>query len=223
MKKEKTKLAKKSLKKELLWNKFYKSKATLEWENNNVPDWTVVNATERNYLKAGKVLDIGCGRGRNSLYLAKKGFKVYGIDISKSAIDSARKKDVCKEIEFIAGDVLKSPFKNEFFDSTVDAGCFHTVSPKYRKRYLNEISRTLKSNGVFLLRCFSEHSTRTLRSFNKANFYPLLHPISKKEIIKVFSAKFKIEYIKGLRWRNSKQKESFKLVPEMYEVLMKKI
>lgn len=217
------KLLKKLLKKELLWDEFYQSNKKLEWENNDVPDWTVVNATEKNYLKAGKVLDIGCGRGRNSLYLAKKGLRVYGIDISNSAIDSARKKDVCKKINFMVSDLLKPSFQNEFFDSIVDVGCFHTVSPKDRKRYLSEISRILKPEGDFLLRCFSENSLSTLHSFDRANFFLTLHSISKKEILKIFSPKFKIKYIKGLCWRNIKQEEHFKLVPEMYEILMKKV
>lgn len=217
------KLFKKLLKKELLWDEFYKSKATLEWENNNIPDWTVVNAVEKNYLKAGKILDVGCGRGRNSLYLAKKGFRVYGIDISKSAIDSARKKDVCKKANFMVGDLPKLSFHDEFFDSIVDIGYFHTISPKHRRGYLDETFQILKFGGSFLLRCFSENSLSTLHSFDRANFFLALHPISKKEILKIFSPKFKIKYIKGLRWRNIKQEEYFKLVPEMYEILMKKV
>lgn len=216
------KLLKKLLKKELLWDEFYQTNKKLEWENNNVPDWTVVNAVEKNYLKSSKVLDIGCGRGRNSLYLAKKGFKVYGVDISKSAIDSARKKNVHKKADFMVGGLPELSFQNGFFDSIIDMGCFHTIDLKHRKRYLDETSRILKFGGSFLLRCFSENSLSTLRSFDRANFFLALHPTSKKEIIKIFSPKFKIGYMKGLRWRNVKQGRRFKLVPEMYEVLMKR-
>ena len=38
----------------------------------------------------GKVLDIGCGKGRNSVYLAKQGFEVRGMDYIQEALDTAK-------------------------------------------------------------------------------------------------------------------------------------
>src|SRR4030066_2239690 len=47
---------------------------------------------EKGLLKKGKALDIGCGTGTNTVYLAEKGFEVTGVDISPTAIEYAEKK-----------------------------------------------------------------------------------------------------------------------------------
>lgn len=45
-----------------------------------------------NYLEAGTVLDLGCGGGRNTHYLAQKGYQVYGVDIATEAVGFCQKR-----------------------------------------------------------------------------------------------------------------------------------
>ncbi|NWG11350.1 class I SAM-dependent methyltransferase [Candidatus Bathyarchaeota archaeon] len=52
----------------------------------------LVNLVEKGVIKKGKALDICCGAGTNTVYLAKKGFEVTGIDISSKAIEYATEK-----------------------------------------------------------------------------------------------------------------------------------
>ena len=47
---------------------------------------------EINYNKATKILDIGCGTGRHSIELAKRGYQVTGIDLSESQLKRAKEK-----------------------------------------------------------------------------------------------------------------------------------
>ena len=64
------------------------------------------------------VLDIGCGTGTLSFYIANKGDQVIGIDISSSAIEacqqSAIKLGIEEKTKFIAGDLFGKSFKNKF-------------------------------------------------------------------------------------------------------------
>lgn len=61
-----------------------------------------------------KVVDMGCGEGRDSIFLAKKDFDVTAIDVSPSAIKRAHKwvKDEKLAIEFIVADVSNLPINN---------------------------------------------------------------------------------------------------------------
>src|SRR3989344_9610978 len=58
-----------------------------------VPSQDFVEFTDYlvNHRIAGKILDLGCGAGRHAVALAAKGFKVYALDFSESAIKKARK------------------------------------------------------------------------------------------------------------------------------------
>jgi len=61
--------------------------------------------------QGAKVLDMACGRGRHAILLARRGFHVTGIDLSRSAIETARKMALVESIsiEFKTGDMRESP------------------------------------------------------------------------------------------------------------------
>lgn len=60
-------------------------------------------------IKSGNVLDLCCGNGRISVYMARKGFKAVGVDFSKAFLEDARKKaeehEVSRNVTFLEGDV----------------------------------------------------------------------------------------------------------------------
>ena len=60
---------------------------------------------ELGFDKSKRILDIGCGTGRHAIELAKRGYKVTGVDLSKSQLQRAKEKasDAKVEIEFIRG------------------------------------------------------------------------------------------------------------------------
>lgn len=62
-------------------------------------------------ITSGNLLDLCCGNGRVSIYMAKKGFKAVGVDISKAFIEDAHKKarqcNVSKNVTFLEGDVRR--------------------------------------------------------------------------------------------------------------------
>jgi ubiquinone/menaquinone biosynthesis C-methylase UbiE len=71
---------------------------------------------ELNHNKSLKILDVGCGTGRHSIELTKRGYAVTGIDFSESQLASAREK-AAKEnlmIDFQKHDARNLPFDKEF-------------------------------------------------------------------------------------------------------------
>jgi len=60
-------------------------------------------------IKSGNVLDLCCGNGRISIYMARKGFKAVGVDFSRAFLEDARKKaeehKVSRDVTFLEGDV----------------------------------------------------------------------------------------------------------------------
>jgi 2-polyprenyl-3-methyl-5-hydroxy-6-metoxy-1,4-benzoquinol methylase len=71
---------------------------------------------ETGYDKATKILDIGCGTGRHSIELTRRGYKVVGIDLSESQLKRAREKAAGQKlkIDFQQHDARKLPFKSKF-------------------------------------------------------------------------------------------------------------
>jgi 2-polyprenyl-3-methyl-5-hydroxy-6-metoxy-1,4-benzoquinol methylase len=68
------------------------------------------------YNKTARVLDIGCGTGRHSIELSKRGYTVTGIDLSESLLKRAKEKasEQNLQIDFEKHDARKLPFLNEF-------------------------------------------------------------------------------------------------------------
>jgi SAM-dependent methyltransferase len=114
-------------------------------------DWTLLTEIElfRNAVKGcEKVLDIGCGTGHPSLYIAKDVGSIIGIDKSERMIEIAKNKLRRSEIDnvvFEVGDAASMRFPDESFDAVILCGSLATFSDK--KRSLEEIKRVLKKNG----------------------------------------------------------------------------
>ncbi|MEA2103067.1 MAG: class I SAM-dependent methyltransferase [Candidatus Cloacimonadota bacterium] len=71
---------------------------------------------EINFNKSQKIIDIGCGTGRHSIELAKRGYKVTGIDFSESQLARAKEKAKAQNLitDFQKHDARKLTFKNEY-------------------------------------------------------------------------------------------------------------
>ena len=133
----------------------------LEWN----PGLKIWEKNAAGYFPAGaKILDIGCGLGREAFALADMGFDVTGIDISKEVI--ARVKGLAADkgytIPFYDYDGKKLPFPDESFDAVlVWAQTFGLLyGEAYKKECLAEWKRVLKKGGLV---SFSAHDYRYLK------------------------------------------------------------
>jgi SAM-dependent methyltransferase len=95
-------------------------------------------------LAPGTALDLGCGTGDNSIYLAKHGWKVTGVDFVAKAVDKARAKAEADKVavSFTRADVtrLSSEGVGSDFGLIVDNGCLHGMSPEDRDAYVREVT-----------------------------------------------------------------------------------
>ena len=104
------------------------------------PPKELVELIENKKINPCKVLDIGCGEGFYSIYLAKKGFDVTGIDISENAIKLAKQNSEKEgiKIKFIAMDINELEKLNENFDFVLEWTLLHHIIPEKREKYVKK-------------------------------------------------------------------------------------
>jgi len=128
-----------------------------------VPPWDIgkpqqeVVRLEQEGKLHGSVLDCGCGTGENGLYLADRGYEVWGIDAAPNAIRKAESKAKERGIEatFMEVDALDLGTLGRTFDTVIDCGLFHVFSDPNRERYVSSLASVTKPGAELVVLCFS--------------------------------------------------------------------
>jgi SAM-dependent methyltransferase len=106
-------------------------------------------------LPAGTALDLGCGTGDTSIYLAKHGWQVTGVDFVAKALDKARAKAAADKvnIDFAQANVtqLSSEGVGSNFRFIIDNGCLHGMSQDDRNAYVREVTAVAAPDARLLL------------------------------------------------------------------------
>lgn len=112
----------------------------------------VIKATQ---LKpADQILDLACGHGRHSIELARRGFyNITGLDYSQVFLEKAKKDAQTARVntKFVRGDMKKLPFKEKFDMVMMMFTAFGYFSNEENQHVLEEVGKTLKPGGKFLL------------------------------------------------------------------------
>ncbi len=117
------------------------------------PDFNLIEIVTKTPIKSCKALDIGCGTGDNSIWLAQNHFQVTGTDISEIAIKKAKEKASKNDVKctFLVVDFFKSRIEGAPFGFIFDRGCFHTFdSDEERKTFAKNVAACLEKNGLWL-------------------------------------------------------------------------
>jgi SAM-dependent methyltransferase len=140
----------------------------------------------------GSILDAGCGTGENSLFFAKRGHKVTGIDFLAEPIKRAKQKAVDRGLTatFLVMDALALKDLPEVFDTVIDSGLFHVFSDDDRQRYVEGLATVVKPGGRLFLLCFSDAEPGTQGP----------RRVSKKELHDAFAKGWNIETVEPSRY-----------------------
>lgn len=168
-------------------------KVDLELETEHVSRYIFAS----DFVRNKKVLDAACGTGYGSAMLAKTASKVFGVDISSEAIFYARSNYGVENINFSVADIGKLPFENDFFDVIVSFETIEHVDSQKQEKFLFEVKRTLKRNGIFVISTPNKdvYKNRGENHFHVAelSFSGFKNMLEKKfKNVKIFGQKFEV-------------------------------
>jgi SAM-dependent methyltransferase len=117
------------------------------------PDFNLIETVIKNPILSCKALEVGCGTGDNSIWLAQNRFQVMGVDVSNIAIEKAKEKAFKAGVtcDFMVVDFVKDKVKGLPFGFVFDRGCFHSfASEDDRRRFAQNVAAHLKEAGLWL-------------------------------------------------------------------------
>jgi len=133
------------------YRKRYKSGDT-PWDVGQ-PDFNLIEVVTQKPIPSCKVLDIGCGTGDNSIWLARNHFQVIGTDTSDIALEKAKDKASRANVEcnFMLVDFLRNKIEGSPFGFIFDRGCFHSFSSENNRRsFAKNVAAHLEEAGLWL-------------------------------------------------------------------------
>ena len=104
--------------------------------------------TDKYFSREGVFVEAGCGSGQTSIRIVKYNRKLIALDISKKALEEARKNT--KFDEFIEGDIANLPFEDNSIDGIWNLGVMEHFSHSDLIIILHEFRRVLKDNGTLV-------------------------------------------------------------------------
>jgi cyclopropane fatty-acyl-phospholipid synthase-like methyltransferase len=103
----------------------------------------------------GRALDLGCGTGRASIYLAQRGWTCDGVDFIPAAVALARERATAAGVgdrtRFTVASVAHLDEFEPPYDLAIDVGCMHNLRGDDRDSYAAGVARLLRPGGHYLL------------------------------------------------------------------------
>jgi len=137
-------------------------KGDLPWQIDR-PQPEVLRLIEEGKFES-PILDLGCGSGDNAIELARRGYRVLGMDLVPEALRMAREKAVKAGLvqppEFLVGDALRLQESGVEVETVLDCALFHVFEDEERPAYVRGLEEVLSPGGRLHILSFSELETR---------------------------------------------------------------
>ena len=173
----------------------------IPWNRENPPD-ILVDLVETGRIAPCDAVDLGCGAGNNAVWLASRGFRVTGLELSPRAVELAEERANKHGVDcrFIAADLTTElSALDASFDFAYDWEVLHHVFPEDRERYVANAHRMLRAGGRYLSLCFSEDDSFGSGGDGKYRTTPLgttLYFSSEAELRELFEMQFRVEELR---------------------------
>jgi len=170
------------------WKKYDLKKSITKSKNNNF----IIKNTKK-FLKTGRILEGGCGRGDKVYCLQENGYDAYGVDYALKTIEKI--KTALPELKVSVADVRKLPFEDNFFDGYWSLGVIEHFYEGYLD-ILKEMKRVVRKGGYIFLTFPYMSPLRKLKAklglykkldknkINKNEFYQ--YALNPESVIKTF-------------------------------------
>jgi SAM-dependent methyltransferase len=148
-----------------------------------------VKAVQDGWLRnAPSILDVGCGVGTNTFWLAAQGFRATGIDVAPGAISAAESGRATKSPNpnFLVGDVLSNTLPPRQFGAGIDVGCFQTLPKGSREEYSSSLARLLTPGAPLILFWVGRE---------EEGAWGPPHRLSVSEVTKTFESTFRVDHL----------------------------
>lgn len=142
------------------WNKYYAGRAAI-LETNEEPSLFARDMLHK-YMENGRnLVELGCGSGRDSLYFAKNGLNVTGIDASQVAIDELREKVSLDNCVFICDDFVSAESIYQIqYDYCYSRFTLHAINENQETQILKKAYDMLKEGGYLFIEARSVNDNK---------------------------------------------------------------
>jgi SAM-dependent methyltransferase len=133
------------------WDRQYR-RAQLPWEPGR-PSTELRRVLAAWHVRPCPAIELGCGTGRNAVWLAEQGFEVLGVDVSPLAVQRAREHRTIPgtPVHFLAADLLDWWKLGGPYGFVFDRGCYAAVRTFDRDGYLRTLEQVLQRGALGLL------------------------------------------------------------------------
>lgn len=166
---------------------FYKRARTpkdLPWHR-DAPDGFIPEVVETRG-RPGRALDLGCGSGVFSVWLAKKGYEVTGVDFIPRAIEMSKERAATEGVvvTWVNADLLAWAAPGRF-DVIVDSGCLHSLIGADIRRYREQVMRCLAPDGDYVLGHFGKRHSLDWRPVGPTRR-------TREQLVRLFAPELKV-------------------------------
>ena len=121
-----------------------------------------ISAIHRIFKPNSFILDVGCGEGRNSIFLTEQGHKIDAFDLSKAGIEKAKSIAVAKGliVNFFVCDLGNFVFDKDY-DAILSHGVLHLPEKTVRDQFILDVQKNTKPGGYNIIGAFTNRLPAT--------------------------------------------------------------